>query len=159
MLEAEANYGTSFLMFCGELFTVEALDTQPAWESIEILKKRYSNSLVTTLRRYVVASHKIPMAAFINTPHWQEKPDDQPNRWRYFVKSNKFVSQFGNIHPNLVLAQIDNNTYIKRGGPVGDYSLYLKDINGNLHEFHAESFFNRYDILTLIVYIKQLNLR
>ena len=42
-LESEANYGCSGLMFCGKLFTVEALDTVPCWESIKILKKNIKN--------------------------------------------------------------------------------------------------------------------
>jgi hypothetical protein len=48
ILEAEANYGTSYLMFCGELFTREALYTKPEWATIELLKNRYSNSFVTS---------------------------------------------------------------------------------------------------------------
>lgn len=158
MLEEEANYGTSYLMFCGGLFTIEALDTKPEWASIKLLSQRYSNSLVTTLRRYVVASHEIPMAAFINTPHWQEKPENQLNRWRHFVKSSKFISQFGNIHPSLVLDQINSNIIERRGGIVGDFSIYLEDINGDMHEFYGESFYNTYDVLTLIVYKKQVKI-
>lgn len=156
MLEAEANYGTSYLMFCGELFKGEALDTIPEWGSIEFLKKRYSNSLVTTMRRYVTASHEIPMVAFISTPHWQQKPVEQPNRWRHFIKSNEFERRFKTINPDTILADIDNNTSKRKGGPVGDFCLSLKDINDDQHEFRAESFFNSYYILTFIGYRGEL---
>ena len=152
ILEAEANFGTSHLMFCGDLFKKEALETVPKWASIELLAKRYSNSLVTTMRRYVTASHEIPMVAFISAQHWQPKPEEQPNRWRHFIKSNEFESRFKNVRPDTILASIDNNTSIRRGGPVGDFCLSLKDVNEDEHEFLAESFFNRHYILTLIVY-------
>ena len=51
MLEYEANYGASGLMFGGKIFTKEALDTSPNWASVESLQKRYKKSLATTLRR------------------------------------------------------------------------------------------------------------
>jgi hypothetical protein len=156
-LEAEANYGTSYLMFCGNLFRQEALDTKPEWASIDLLSKRYCNSLVTTLRKYVADSHNIPMAAFISTPFWLEKPGDQKERWRYLVCSDKFKEQFGNVLPITLLEKIDCNTTERRGGPIGEFSLSLEDVNGNWHRFHAESFFNRHYVLTLIVYEKHLN--
>jgi hypothetical protein len=96
------------------------------------------------------------MAGFISTPHWEEKPDTQPNRWRYYDISEKFKEQFGNIHPDTVFSQIDINTSIRRGGKVGDFSLFLKDLNGIEHEFYAESFFNTYYVLTLLVHVRQL---
>jgi len=46
MLEGEANYGASGLMFGGKVFTKEALDTTPEWKSIELLKKRHKKSWV-----------------------------------------------------------------------------------------------------------------
>ena len=58
-LESEANYGASALMFGGKIFTSDGLDTPPEWSSIELLKKRYKKSLVTTLRRYVEFTHDI----------------------------------------------------------------------------------------------------
>jgi Zn-dependent peptidase ImmA (M78 family) len=158
MLEIEANFGASYLMFCGDLFKKEALDTKPEWNSIHLLSKRYGNSMVTTLRRYVNTTHDIPMAAFISTPNWLEKPGDQENRYRIFDRSDKFKEQFGNVHPGILLSKIDDNTRKRRGGPIGDFSLFLKDINGNRHEFRAESFFNRHDVLTLLVYKTKLEI-
>ncbi|UCH94809.1 MAG: hypothetical protein JSV88_31750 [Candidatus Aminicenantes bacterium] len=152
MLEAEANFGASYLMFCGDLFKKEALDTKAEWDSILLLSKRYENSLVTTLRRYVNTTHDIPMAAFVSTPNWLEKLDDQKNRCRIFDRSDKFKEQFGNVHPGTLLSKIDENTTRRRGGPIGDFSLSLEDVNGNHHEFRAESFFNSHYVLTLIVH-------
>lgn len=159
MLEAEANYGASAAMFGGKIFTREALDTDPSWASVEILKKRYEKSYVTTCRRYVQFSHNIPMLLVVSTPWWLMKPEDQEYRWRHFIPSNKFFNEFINITPDDILTEIDLNTSQKRGGPVGDFGMCLLDNNGNLHEFHAESFFNQHYILTLIAYYKTLKTR
>jgi hypothetical protein len=155
-LESEANCGGSGLMFCGKRFTVEALDTIPCWESIKILKNRYKKSWVTTLRRYVGFSHKIPLAMMVSTPNWEDKPDTQIYRWRHFIGSDHFLTQFACIEPESVLEEIDNNTFKRRGGPVGDFNLCLPDVNGDLHEFRAECFYNQHDILTFIVYKRPL---
>ena len=56
-LEAEAHYGASGLMFGGNVFTRDALDSTPEWDSIEMLIKEYKTSYVTTLRRFVQFSH------------------------------------------------------------------------------------------------------
>jgi len=140
MLEAEANYGASALMFGGKIFTREALDTNPEWESINLFVKRYKKSLVTTARRYVGFSHNIPMALVISTPWWNEIPDDQEDRCRHFVKSQKFCLDFACVTPAMLIDQINDNTRERSGGPVGEFSFSLPDVNGELHEFYGESF-------------------
>ncbi|MBW2108211.1 MAG: hypothetical protein JRI36_06030 [Deltaproteobacteria bacterium] len=155
-LEAEANYGASALMFGSGVFTREARDISPEWKSIELLKKRYEKSYVTTLRRYVQFSHEIPMAVIVNTPWWKEKPDDQEHRCRHFVCSDSFKTRFACVTRDHIISEIDNNTLQRVGGPVGDFTLCLPDVNGDNHEFHAESFFNRHYLLTLVVHFRKL---
>jgi hypothetical protein len=155
-LEAEAHYGASGLMFGGKVFTRDALDTKPEWKSINLLKKVYKNSFVTTLRRYVQFSHKIPMALVVSTAWWMTKPDDQEHRCRHFIKSGIFETQFAVITKDLLLQIIDDNATKRIGGPVGDFSCCLLDVNSDLHEFYAESFFNRHYILTLIVWSRKI---
>jgi Zn-dependent peptidase ImmA (M78 family) len=155
-LEAEANYGASALMFGGKVFTQEALDTTPRWESIELLKKRYDKSYPTTLRRYVQFSHNIPMALMVSTPWWTTKPEDQEFQWRHFIRSKRFIEYFHSITPYEILDEINQNTVKRRGGPVGDFGFYLKDNNGDLHEFFAQSFFNQHYLLNLIVHRKKI---
>ena len=146
LLEREANYGASALMFGGKKFTKEALDTNPEWASVEILKKRYKKSYVTTLRRYVQFSHDIPMVIAVSTPWWEEKPNDQEDRCRHCVPSKKFSMLFAYISSDIILGDIDNNTNKRSGGPVGEFDLSLPDINGDLHKFYAESFYNKHYI-------------
>ena len=155
-LEAEAHYGASGLMFGGNVFTRDALDTTPEWYSIEMLKKEYKASYVTTLRRFVQFSHDIPMVFVVSTAWWMTKPDDQEHRCRHFIRSKLFETQFAVISRDIVFNDIDENTTKRRGGPVGEFSLCLPDVNGDLHEFYAESLFNRYYVLTLIVHNKQM---
>jgi len=155
-LEAEAHFGASGLMFGGNVFTRDALDTTPEWDSIEMLKKEYKASYVTTLRRFVQFSHDIPMVLVVSTAWWMTKPDDQEHRCRPFIRSKLFETQFAVTSRDIVLNDIDENTTKRRGGPVGEFSLCLPDVNGDLHEFYAESFFNRYYVLTLIVHNKQM---
>ncbi len=155
-LEAEAHFGASGLMFGGNVFTRDALDTTPEWNNIEMLKKEYKASYVTTLRRFVQFSHDIPMVFVVSTAWWMTKLDDQEHRCRHFIRSKLFETQFAVISRDIVLNDIDENTTKRRVGPVGEFSLCLPDVNGDLHEFYAESFFNRYYVLTLIVHNKQM---
>jgi len=155
-LEAEAHYGAHALMFGGDVFTKYALDTTPEWNSIKMLKNEYRTSYVTTLRRYVQFGHNIPMALMVSTAWWMEKPDDQENRCRHFIPSDIFKIQFAVISKEIILRDIYDNTTKRRGGPVGEFTLCYPDVNGDLHEFYAESFFNQYDILTLLVHIKKM---
>ncbi len=157
MLEAEANYGASALMFCGPIFTEEALDTSPEWASVVELKKRYDQSFVTTLRRYVEHSHELPMVMVVSTPYWMDTPDDQQSPLRHFVRSAQFKGEFSSSDPERILLEIDRNIWERTGGPVGDFGLCLQNDNCTPHEFRAESFFNRHYVLTMIVHQQKLD--
>ena len=150
ILEAEANYAASELMFCGSVFTKESYDTKKEWASIKELKKRYCRTMTTTLRRYVEHGPDHPMAMLVSTPYWKVKPD-QKERCRHFVKSERFEKKFGNITSENILNALDNNCSLRRGGPVADFTCSLDDNNGDAHEFHIEAFYNRYDLLTFCV--------
>lgn len=156
MLEAEANYGASGLMFCGPIFTQEAQQTSPEWSSIESLKKRYGKSWVTILRRYVEHSHDLPMAMVISTPLWLPKPDGQIGRCRHFVRSRKFLEFFPGVFAQQVVDAIDSHARMRRGGLVGEFGIMLMDLNGSPHEFKGQSFFNQHYLLTLLVHIQPL---
>ena len=47
----------------------------------------------------------------------------------------------------------------QRGGSVASFPIVLTDDNDNQHEFHVETFFNTYDLLTLFVHQRRLNVR
>jgi len=156
-LEAEANYGASALMFCGPVFTREALDTSAEWSSVAAMKERYRKSFVTTLRRYVEHSHDHPMAMLVSTPCWKETPADQPERWRHFVRSSRFASEFASTAAEDLVKAVDANLFERFTGSVTDFTYCLTDNNGNRHEFAVECFDNSYYILTLFVELRRLD--
>lgn len=142
-------------MFCGRVFTEEARRTNPNWSSVADLKERYGKSFVTTLRRYVEHGPDWPMAMMVNTPVWSIQPENGVVRFRHFVTSERFSLWFGNVAPINLLEAIDDNTTKCAGGPAANFLLPLEDDNGDLHEFHCESFNNTYDILTLFSYARK----
>jgi hypothetical protein len=152
MLEAEANYGASALIFLGETFTTEALAYSPVFESVRSLSKKYQNSLATTLRRFVLYSHNKAMAGVISLPKWVDTPAGCVSRCRYFIPSHRFTSEFSSVSASVVMNVIDSYTNPKRGGYVGSGAFTLRNDNGETHIFEGESFYNQYDLLTLIVH-------
>jgi len=156
ILEEEANYAASALMFCGPVFATEAKDTKPGWASIEELKKRYKKSYSTTLRRYVQFGPDCPMAMLVSTPQWMEKPADQENRCRHFVPSPVFARRFSQVTASQLIRQVDLSIRRRRGGPVGDFSVVLTDDRGEGHEFRGESFFAQHYIETLFSHVRSL---
>jgi len=156
-LEEEANYAASALMFCGPIFTNEAKDTEPQWESIAALKKRYGKSYSTTLRRYVEFGPECPMAMLVSTPDWMEKPDDQETRCRHFVRSPAFASRFSGVTSDQLIQHLDRWARRRRGGIVADFTFSLKDDRGDRHEFRGQSFFAKHYLETLFVHLRPMN--
>lgn len=150
ILEAEANYAASALMFCGPVFTEESCDTKKEWASIMELKKRYCRTITTTLRRYVEHGPDHAMVMLVGTPYWKAT-SGQTERCRHFVKSEKFEKQFGNLKLENILGEVDKNSRVCQGGPVADFTCSLDDNNGDAHEFHVVAFYNRHDLLTFCV--------
>jgi hypothetical protein len=153
MLEAEANYGSSALIFMGKAFSKEALDMADEWKTIMYFKKKYGNTIASTLRRYVQFSNDTPKIGFIHTPRWMPKPDDQIDRCRHFIKSKKFDKKFSKVSSKIILDNVEAYISQRRGGPVGEGEFVLSDDNGDLHKFVGSSFFNRYYVMTLITNI------
>jgi hypothetical protein len=151
VLEAEANYGASAIMFCGAAFTRGALDTVPTWKSVEMLAKHHRASLAATLRRYVGHGHDRAMLAVISTPWWQPVPEGHASRHRHIDVSARFAHDFGSVSGEVVGAIVDAHTTYASGGPVGDFVCTLADCRGDAREFRGECFFNRHDLLTLLV--------
>jgi hypothetical protein len=96
------------------------------------------------------------MVMLVSTPWWKIQPTDQESRVRHFVPSPSFRRQFASVMPDALLDDVDLNTRQRKGGPVGDFSCCLSDVNGQPYEFRGECFFNRHYILTLLVCIGTL---
>ena len=150
-LEAEANYAAGRLLFLGNRFTEEARDFAPTIEAIKCLARRYRASLTTTLRRYVEQGPDVAMAMLVSTPPWRKQPDDQENRWRHFVPSDRFSTLFPETSAESLRTALDGNAAYRRGGKVAEFRLALVDARGDRHELRAWSFNNQYYLLTLFV--------
>jgi len=154
ILESEANYGASGLMFGGRIFSAQALDTTPCWESIESLVKVHKKSYVTTFRRYVEHSHDRPMAGLVSTPWWMEKPEDQLTRCRHFIRSPRFLKEFPGISADQLLQLVNRKTRPRRWGIAGQFTTDLGNDRGESRKFFAEAFFSHHYLLTLFVDVK-----
>ncbi len=112
MMESEANYGASSLIFLGEVFTEEAHSYSPSFKSIQDLSKRYRNSLTTTLRRYVEYGYLEPICGLISKPLWDLTSNGS---CRYYFKSESFITQFANVKKEELLEIRSGSGCLDRG--------------------------------------------
>lgn len=150
-IEAEANYAASALLFCGGTFSAEARDTMPCWQAVKELKQRYRKNYHVTARRYVEQGPDHPMILLISTAWWKEPPHDQPTRVRHLVLSPSFEAQFVAPDPEDLREHVDEGTSKRRGGPVGELECRLPTLDGKMHTFKAECFFNQHYVMSLFV--------
>ena len=149
-LEEEANYAASSLLFLASRFSTESADYELNIGSVGALSKIYGNSQAMTLRRFVQFGKDKPMIAVVSRPHWVDNAANE--LCRYFIPSRKFKDKFSKVTSREIIEEIKRYTIKKIGGPVGGGEFILRDDNGEFHEFIGDSFYNRYDILTLIVH-------
>jgi len=71
-----------------------------------------------------------------------DKPYDRMTRCRHFVPSPQYIAMFGDVGPERLRQNVYRQAKRRRGGIVADFTVGLRDNRGDLHEFHAESFFN-----------------
>ena len=151
-IENEANFAAGQLLFFQQSFVRDARDLAPGIDAINTLKKRYGNTITTTLWRYVERSEE-PMVGGISCHPRRLPPEfDTQNPFRYFVGSRAFHQRFTNVRQVDLFNQIQSYCTNRRGGPLGASDLLLADDDGLRHLFHFETFFNRYEALTLGIY-------
>jgi Zn-dependent peptidase ImmA (M78 family) len=151
-IENEASFAAGQLLFFQQAFVRDARDLAPGIDAINTLKKRYGNTITTTLWRYVERSEE-PMVGGISChPHRLPPEFDTQNPFRYFVGSRAFQQRFTNVREVDLFNQVQSYCANRRGGPLGASDLLLADDNGLRHLFHFETFFNRYEALTLGIY-------
>lgn len=155
-IEFEANWGAGRLLFLRERFEEEANDSQPTIKLIKYLCGVFGNTFSSTLWRVVESSHPgLPMLGMMSAHPCAkfQKEDFTPSApTRHFMRSVPFATMFPHIGEIEVFSLISQYCAPKRGGPLGDAEKVLQDKNGEEHLFNFETFFNRYDALTLGVY-------
>lgn len=151
-IENEANFAAGQLLFFQQAFVRDAHDLAPGIDAITTLKKRYGNTITTTLWRYIERSEE-PMVGGISChPHRPSPEFDAQNPFRYFVGSRTFQQRFANVREVHLFQQIRAYCMNRRGGPLGATDLLLRDDDGANHLFHFETFFNQHEALTLGIY-------
>ena len=151
-IEHEANFAAGQLLFFQHAFVQDALDLTPGILAVNVLKKRYGNTITTTLWRYVEHSEEPMVGAISCHPRRLPTDFDSQNPFRYFVGSRPFHQRFTNVSEVDLFNHIQHYCTNRRGGPLGANDLLLPDDLGNKHLFHFETFFNQYEALTLGIY-------
>lgn len=155
IVEAEANFASSQLLFMQDRFASEARDSPLNFKSIEGLAKRYSNTLTTTFWRMIEDREpERPVFGMLTAhPHHLNDPkigrDADGREIRYFIRSLGFRRQFGNITPEEGYDLIRTHASRKKGGPLFDASDILIDNNGDRCEFEFTGFCNGYGVMTI----------
>jgi hypothetical protein len=158
MLEGEANYGAGQLLFLRNRFVEEARASTIGFDTVQDLKKRFGNTLTTTLWRYVESVFPDrPMFGVVSVhPHPDHRPRnfDPRDPCRYFIRSVAFAAQFPQVSEIEVFAILTSYCAPRRGGPLGEHEFQLADANGDVQLFTTETFFNRHEALTLAVRLR-----
>lgn len=152
VLESEANYGAGRLLFLNNRFAADARDVDLSFHSIELLKKRYGNSIVSTFWRIIEdrnPAHPVFGLVSIHPRYPQIGSHDGPDPWRYFVRSEAFARQFSLIAPQDVFALVEAHASRRRAGPVFKTQDGITDDLGVEWEIELESFSTSHALLTL----------
>jgi hypothetical protein len=151
VLEAEANYGASQLLFMRDSFDTRASDMPKTITTIKALSRVFGNTLTMTLWRFVdAAGDREPTFALISShPRRRRSTEDVADPCRYFIESTAFRARFSTVTAPDVFECVRSYASRATGGPLGTGEVTLQDDNGAWHRFYMESFFNGYDALTL----------
>jgi hypothetical protein len=151
-IENEANFAAGQLLFFQQAFVQDARDLVPGIDAVNALKKRYGNTITTTLWRYVEHSDDPMIGAISCHPHRLTSDFDSQKPFRYFVGSRPFQERFTKVSEIDIFNRIRGYCANRGGGPLGADDFLLLDDGGINHLFHFETFFNRYEALTLGIY-------
>lgn len=156
-VEAEANFAAGRLLFLRDRFANEARSMSPTFGTIDQLRKTFGNTLSTTLYRFVESvGDENPVVGMITChPHPDRWPfdHDPANPCKHVIQSKAFQARFARVTEIELFGALAQYCASKRGGVIGQTELILSDDNGDPHRFHFETFYNRYDALTLGVYV------
>jgi len=157
-VEAEANFAAGRLLFLRERFVSEARSLDPSIATVQQLHGTFGNTLSTTLYRFIeLAGREHPIVGLITGhPHIARRAaDHDPAKpCRHFIQSPAFAARFSRMPEIDLFEAVAGYCGSQSGGPLGTAELILTDDNGDQHRFVFESFFNRYDALTLGVYLR-----
>nr|WP_319473804.1 ImmA/IrrE family metallo-endopeptidase [uncultured Cohaesibacter sp.] len=159
-MESEANYGGRRLIFMGGQFQKEARDGDFDWKTIQQLKKRYNNTLTTTLWHMVCERDPNQPAFGLISKHPYHGsicPKAGKGNVAYFPRSNGLIKHFPELTHDMAYAAVVKHASTKKSGPVGEGESVFHDANGDPHIFEIFSFSNTYDLLSYGIYNRPYN--
>jgi len=157
IVEAEANYTASQLLFLQQRFSQEARDGSLEFKAINAISKRFGNTLTTTFWRMIEdRDPNSPVFGMVTAhPHYPEIGTGEGGKSiRYFIRSRAFRERFGAVVPEAAYALIQRNATRRKRGPVFDATDVLPNSNGEQCEFRLESFCNTHALLTYGVFVR-----
>ncbi|WP_290920265.1 ImmA/IrrE family metallo-endopeptidase [Halodesulfovibrio sp.] len=155
IVESEANYGAGQLLFMGNRFTQEASDYTPTFKHVLALKEIYGNTITSTFWRFIESSHnELPMFGIISDhPRYPQNASKLAKPYEYFIQSKKFHAEFSQVDPVSIYTQVVDCCGYGKWNIVGEGTIKVSNDNGQPFEFKVETFYNRYQALTLGVEI------
>jgi hypothetical protein len=157
-LEAEANHAAGRLLFLRDRFGQQALSLSPKLAAVRQLHTAFGNTLSTTLYRFVeTAGVELALVGMITGhPHIaRRKSDYDPAKpCRHFIRSAAFAARFSGVSEADLFAAVSIYCGSQSGGPLGEDEVVLTADDGTVHVFHFETFFNKFDALTLGVWLR-----
>lgn len=158
IVEAEANFAAGRLLFLRDRFVENARSLPIEFRAIQTLKRVFGNTMTTTLWRYVeLALSHLPAVGIISFhPHPRCRPQgfDILNPCRYFIQSPSFALKFSQTSEAQLFGKIVNYCGPQSGGPLGAAEIVLTDDRQENHVFIFETFFNKFEALTLGRYLR-----
>ncbi len=152
--ENEANYAAGRMLFLRNRFTQESNDSHPTLDLVKQLKGAYGNTMTSTLWRVVETSERIIFGAVSCHPRHLGDDFDVSEPLKYFIRSPQFMRRFSGINEAILWTHLQQYCSWARGGPLGAEEVILFDDNGDRHVFRMETFYNRYEALTMGVYLR-----
>jgi hypothetical protein len=124
--------------------------SEPNFALVQSIKKHYGNTLTSSLWRMIEAID-VPALGLVGPPPWETTGGGDAS-CRYFIRSACFMEQFANVTESHVSNLLRACSTRRRGGPIADDDVVLMDDCGQKHLFHLESFYNRHEVLTILIH-------
>jgi len=146
VIEAEANFGTSRLLFMGSLFDQYVRDSAVDFASIKQLSKTFGNSMASTLWRSVITSPQILVGVLSGSPF---NESDDAGEVRHLFCSPNFANQFGSPNRDEWRSLLSQTVVRRSGGPCGEKEHALRSLSGDRHRFVVSCFNTHHAIMTI----------
>ena len=150
-LEAEANYGAGRLLFPHKPMLAVARSSSPSMSHIRAIATHFGNTITSSLWRYVEYSDKPCLGTIGEHPHHLPLGAEPI---AYFIRSPRFEVEFGSVTEAATFELIRGYCAYRKTGPLGSAEITLRDARDTAHTFLAETFGNKYQVLTLISYMR-----